>query len=56
MGAELHKELLSNLKEAVKVVKGEKAATTYVVLTPADIKTIRHGVQMSQQYSHTRFI
>ncbi len=48
MDNKLHKELLSNLKEAVKVVKGEKTATAYVVLSPADIKAIRRKVQMSQ--------
>lgn len=48
MDNKLHKELLSNLKEAVKVVKGEKTATAYVVLTPADIKAIRRKARMPQ--------
>lgn len=48
MDDKLFKELDTNLKEAVKVVKGEKIATAYVVLTPADIKAVRRKAQMSQ--------
>lgn len=36
MDDKLHKELLTNLKEALKIVRGEEIATAYIVLTPAD--------------------
>ncbi len=48
MDDKLHNELLSNLKEAVQVVTGEKTATAYVVLSPADIRAVRRKAQMSQ--------
>ncbi len=48
MDTQLFQELESNLKDAVKVVKGEKTAPAYVVLSPADIKAIRQCVGMSQ--------
>ena len=45
----LFKELDANLKEAVKVAKGNVAPkSVYVVLTPADIKAVRASVKMSQ--------
>jgi len=50
MDKELFDELHSNLKEAVKMAKGEiKLATVYFVLTPKDIKAIREGVGLSQK-------
>lgn len=49
MDKKLFDELEANLKEGVKIVKGEvKPKTQYVVLSPADIKTIREKVNMSQ--------
>jgi len=49
MDDKLFKELDANLKEAVKVAKGNKAPkSVYVVLTPAEIKAIRASVGMSQ--------
>ena len=49
MDENLFKELNANLKEAAKIAKGTAAAkTAYVVLTPAEIKTIRTGINMSQ--------
>ena len=49
MDKKLFKELDANLKEAVKVAKGASAPkSVYVVLTPAEIKAIRAGVNMSQ--------
>jgi len=48
MDDNLHKELLSNLKEGLKVSKGEKSATVFVVLSAADVKAIRQSVDMSQ--------
>ena len=49
MDEKLFKELDANLKEAVKVAKGASAPkSVYVVLTPAEIKAIRAGVNMSQ--------
>jgi len=49
MDEELFEELDANLKEAVKVAKGTTAPKfVYVVLTPAEIKTIRKSVNMSQ--------
>ena len=49
MDEKLFKELEANLKEAVKVAKGaSKPKSVYVVLTPAQIKAIRAGVNMSQ--------
>ncbi len=48
MDDKLHKELVSNLKEAAKVVKGESKSKAYVILSPADIKEIRSLVKMSQ--------
>ena len=55
MDNELFQELESNLKEAVKLAKGDSApASTYFVLSPADIKKIRDGVEMSQAvFAHT---
>ena len=45
----LFKELDANLKEAVKVAKGTSAPkSVYVVLTSAEIKSIRASVKMSQ--------
>ncbi len=49
MDDKLFKELDANLKEAVKVAKGTKVPkSVYVVLSPAEIKTIRATVKMSQ--------
>jgi putative transcriptional regulator len=49
MDKKLFKELDANLKEAVKIAKGTTVPkSVYVVLTPAEIKTIRKGVNMSQ--------
>jgi putative transcriptional regulator len=49
MDEKLFKELDANLKEAVKITKGSMAPrSVYIVLTPAEIKTIRTGVNMSQ--------
>ena len=49
MEKELFEELESNLKEAVKLVKGKtKPKSVYFALSAADIKQIRRGVQMSQ--------
>ena len=49
MNDKLFKELNTNLKEAVKVVKGTSAPkSVYVVLSPAEIKAIRASVKMSQ--------
>jgi len=42
-------ELDTNLEEAVKIDRGTTAPTSvYVVLSPADISTIRKSVNMSQ--------
>ena len=49
MDEKLFEELDANLKEAVKIAKGATAPrSVYVILTPAEIKTIRTGVNMSQ--------
>jgi putative transcriptional regulator len=49
MDDKLFKELNTNLKEAVKIVKGTSAPkSVYVVLSPAEIKAIRASVKMSQ--------
>jgi putative transcriptional regulator len=49
MDKKLFEELDNNLKEAVKIAKGTTAAkSVYVVLSPAEIKTIRKSVNMSQ--------
>ena len=49
MDDKLFKELNTNLKEAMKVVKGTSAPkSVYVVLSPAEIKAIRASVKMSQ--------
>jgi len=49
MDKELFEELEGNLKQAIKLVKGEaEPSSVYFVLSPADIKAIRQGVQMSQ--------
>jgi len=49
MDEKLFKELDTNLKEAVKIAKGVIAPkSVYVVLTPAEIRTIRKSVNMSQ--------
>jgi len=49
MDKKLFEELDTNLKEAVKIAKGTAAPkSVYVVLTPAEIKTIRTSVNMSQ--------
>ncbi len=49
MDDKLFNELEANLKEAVKVAKRHMAPkTTYVVVTPAEIKAIRRKVRMSQ--------
>lgn len=49
MDEKLFKELETNLKEAVKIAKGTTAPKSiYVVLTPAEIRTIRTNVNMSQ--------
>lgn len=49
MDDKLFKELDANLKEAAKVAGGTRAPKSiYVVLTPAEIKSIRAGVGMSQ--------
>ena len=49
MDNKLFQELEGNLKEAVKFAKGEtEPKSIYFVLSPTDIKAIRHGVNMSQ--------
>lgn len=49
MDKKLFKELDANLREAVKVAKGTTAPkSVYVVLSPAEINTIRASVNMSQ--------
>ena len=49
MDDKLFKELDANLKEAVKIVKGISGPkSVYVVLSPAEIRTIRKSVNMSQ--------
>jgi putative transcriptional regulator len=49
MDEKLFEELDANLKEAVKVAKGTTAPkSVYVVLTPAEIRSIRASVNMSQ--------
>jgi len=49
MDQKLFEELDANLKEAVRIAKGTTAPkSVYVVLTPADIKTIRTSTRMSQ--------
>lgn len=49
MDEKLFKELDANLKEAVKIAKGTTAPkSVYVVLTPAEIRTIRTSINMSQ--------
>jgi putative transcriptional regulator len=49
MDEKLFEELDTNLKEAVKVAKGTTAPkSVYVVLTPAEIRSIRASVNMSQ--------
>ena len=43
------RELDTNLKKAAKIAKGTMSPkSVYVVLTPAEIKTIRTSVKMSQ--------
>jgi putative transcriptional regulator len=49
MDKKIFKELDGNLKAAVKIAKGTMVPNSvYVVLSPAEIKTIRKGVNMSQ--------
>jgi putative transcriptional regulator len=49
MDKKLFKELDTNLKEAVKIANGTTVPkSVYVVLSPAEIKTIRKSVNMSQ--------
>ena len=49
MEEKLFKELDANLREAVKVAKGTTAPkSVYVDLTPAEIRSIRASVNMSQ--------
>jgi putative transcriptional regulator len=49
MDDKLFKELDSNFLAAVKIAKGTTGAkSVYVVLTPADIRKIRKGTDMSQ--------
>jgi putative transcriptional regulator len=49
MDEKLFKELDSNLRKAVTIVKGTAAPkSVYVVLTPVEIRTIRKSVNMSQ--------
>jgi putative transcriptional regulator len=49
MDKKLFEELDNNLKEAVKIAKGTTSAkSVYVVLSPAEIKTIRKSGNMSQ--------
>lgn len=49
MDDKLFRELEGNLRQAVGFAKGEaKPKTVYFVLSPADIREIRKGVQMSQ--------
>ncbi len=51
MDTNLHKELLGNLKQAVKIAKGKVTPKTiYTVFTPAEIKAIRlKRAKMSQK-------
>lgn len=49
MDNELFNELESNLKKAVQIAKGRASPkTTYVVVTPTQIKALRHKIGMSQ--------
>ena len=49
MDEKLFKELDANLEEAVRIAKGTTAPkSVYIVLTPAEIRTIRNSVNMSQ--------
>ena len=49
MDEKLFRELDTNLKKAAKIAKGATSPkSVYVVLTPAEIKTIRTSVKMSQ--------
>jgi len=46
---ELYEELEENLQQALKIAKGKKKPKfVYFVLSPADIKEIRLGVNLSQ--------
>lgn len=49
MDEKLFKELDANLEEAVRIAKGTTAPkSVYIVLAPAEIRTIRKSVNMSQ--------
>lgn len=49
MDDELYEELEENLQQALKIAKGKKKPKfVYFVLSPADIKEIRLGVNLSQ--------
>ena len=56
MDNKLFKELDANLQEAVQVAKGAKAPrSVYVILSPAEIKSIRASTGMSQAVFARRF-
>ena len=56
MDKELYEELESNLKESVKVARGRLAPnTTYVMLSPEEIRAIRRRIGMSQSVFATTF-
>lgn len=49
MDNELFEELEANLKEAVELARGESAPrSVYIVMSPAEIRSIRQSVNMSQ--------
>ncbi len=49
MDEKLFKELDANLEEAARIAKGTTAPkSVYIVLAPAEIRTIRKSVNMSQ--------
>ncbi len=49
MDSKLFNELESNLKQAVRIAKGRTSPkTVYEMVTPAQIKAMRHKIGMSQ--------
>lgn len=56
MDAKLFQELEGNLQEAVKYAKGKsEPQAIYFVLSPADIRAIRKGLDMSQSVFANKF-
>jgi len=56
MDDKLFNELDANLKEAARIARGTKAPkSVYVVLKPAEIKSIRNSVSMSQSVFASTF-